>query len=145
MAAHKKPTPTVAPLINPPTGGDLMARVSGILDQARANVVRAVNSNMVIAYWLIGREIVHALQGGEERAEYGAQVLSELSRALTGRYGRGFSVTNLKYFRLFYQAYSERQPQIRHEPRDEFTQGAQARGRRHRRSDQRSAEGVAHP
>ena len=128
MAAHKKPTPTVAPLINPPTGGDLMARVSGILDQARANVVRAVNSNMVIAYWLIGREIVHALQGGEERAEYGAQVLSELSRALTGRYGRGFSVTNLKYFRLFYQAYSERQPQIRHEPRDELV----ARGRRAR-------------
>ena len=120
MATHKKSTPTVAPLINPPTGGDLMVRVSGILDQARANVVRAVNSNMVIAYWLIGREIVHALQGGEERAEYGAQVLSELSRALTGRYGRGFSVTNLKYFRLFYQAYSERQPQIRHEPRDEL-------------------------
>ncbi len=120
MATHKKPTPTVAPLINPPTGGDLMVRVSGILDQARANVVRAVNSNMVIAYWLIGREIVQALQGGEERAEYGAQVLSELSRALTGRYGRGFSVTNLKYFRLFYQAYSERQPQIRHEPRDEL-------------------------
>lgn len=120
MATHKKPTPTVAPLINPPTGGDLMARVSGILDQARGNVVRAVNSNMVIAYWLIGREIVQALQGGAERAEYGAQVLSELSRALTGRYGRGFSVTNLKYFRLFYQAYSERQPQIRHEPRDEL-------------------------
>lgn len=120
MAAHKKPTPTVAPLINPPTGGDLMARVSGILDQARGNVVHAVNSNMVIAYWLIGREIVQALQGGAERAEYGAQVLSELSRALTGRYGRGFSVTNLKYFRLFYQAYSERQPQIRHEPRDEL-------------------------
>lgn len=121
MAARKKPTPAVIPsLIDPPTGGDLMARVSGILDQARANVVRAVNSNMVIAYWLIGREIVQALQGGEERAEYGAQVLSELSRALTGRYGRGFSVTNLKYFRLFYQAYSERQPQIRHEPRDEL-------------------------
>jgi predicted nuclease of restriction endonuclease-like (RecB) superfamily len=120
MATHKKPTPTVAPLINPPTGGDLMARVSGILDQARGNVVRAVNSNMVIAYWLIGREIVQALQGGEERAEYGAQVLTELSRALTERYGRGFSVTNLKYFRLFYQAYSERQPQIRHEPRDEL-------------------------
>lgn len=67
-----------------------MARVSGILDQARANVVRAVNSNMVIAYWLIGREIVQALQGGEERAEYGSKLLRELSVALTKRYGRAF-------------------------------------------------------
>jgi hypothetical protein len=64
MATRKKPTPAVAPvLIDPPAGGDLMARVSGILDQARANVLRAVSSNMVIAYWLIGRENVQALQG----------------------------------------------------------------------------------
>jgi hypothetical protein len=47
-------------------------------------------------------------------------MLSELSQALTGRYGRGFSVTNLKYSRLFYQAYSERRPRIRHEVRDEL-------------------------
>lgn len=47
-----------------------MDRVVSILERARANVVRAVNSNMVIAYWLIGREIVQELQRGEERAEY---------------------------------------------------------------------------
>ena len=41
-------------------------------------MVRAVNSNMVIAYWMIGREIVEAVQGGEERAEYGQKVLDEL-------------------------------------------------------------------
>jgi predicted nuclease of restriction endonuclease-like (RecB) superfamily len=91
-----------------------------ILDQARANVVRTVNCNMVIAYWLIGREIVQALQGGEERAGYGSKLLAELSASLERRYGRGFSVTNLRYFRLFYQAYGSRNPQIHHEPRDEF-------------------------
>lgn len=101
-------------------GGALMDRVVTILDQARANVVRAVNSNMVIAYWLIGREIVQALQGGEERADYGRKLLAELSETLTRRYGRGFSATNLKYFRLFYQAYSNRSPEIRHEARDEL-------------------------
>lgn len=120
MATHKKPTPVVDPLINPPMGGDLMARVSGILDQARGNVVRAVNSNMVIAYWLIGREIVQALQGGEERAEYGSELLRELSAALTKRYGRGFSATNLRYFRLFYQAYADRLPEIHHKACDEL-------------------------
>jgi hypothetical protein len=70
--------------------GELMDRVVTILDQARTNVVRAVNSNMVIAYWLIGREIVQALQGGEERAGYGAQAcLPNCPRALQRRYGRG--------------------------------------------------------
>ncbi|OGB30500.1 MAG: hypothetical protein A3F78_14710 [Burkholderiales bacterium RIFCSPLOWO2_12_FULL_61_40] len=97
-----------------------MTRVVAILDQARANVVRAVNSNMVIAYWLIGREIVQALQGGEERADYGSKLLAELSSSLKQRYGRGFSTTNLKYFRLFYQAYAKRMPEIRHKACDEL-------------------------
>jgi len=107
-------------LISTSSDGNLMDRVVSILDQARANVVRAVNSNMVIAYWLIGREIVQALQGGEERAGYGRQLLTELSASLTQRYGRGYSATNLKYFRLFYQCYSQRIPEIRHEARDEL-------------------------
>ena len=50
-------------------GSDLFCRVVAILDQARANVVRSVNTNMVLAYWLIGREIVQVVQEGEERAE----------------------------------------------------------------------------
>lgn len=36
----------------------LFDRVVSILEEARSKVVRAVNNNMVIAYWLIGREIV---------------------------------------------------------------------------------------
>ncbi|MFA6181512.1 YhcG family protein [Acidithiobacillus sp.] len=106
--------------IEPVRQGDLMARVATILDQARTNVLRAVNSNMVIAYWLIGREIVQALQGGEDRADYGSRLLAELSESLKRRYGRGFSVTNLKYFRLFFQAYALRTPEIRHNACDEL-------------------------
>jgi predicted nuclease of restriction endonuclease-like (RecB) superfamily len=101
--------------------GDLMDRVVSILEQARANVARSVNSNMVIAYWLVGREVVVALQGGEDRAEYGERLLGELSEQLTKRYGRGFSVTNLRYFRLFYQAFSDRRPEIHHSTSDELT------------------------
>ena len=107
-------------LITVSADGDLMIRVVSILDQARANVVRAINSNMVIAYWLIGREIVQALQGGEDRADYGRQLLVDLSARLKKRFGRGYSVTNLRYFRLFYQAYANRQPEIHHEARDEL-------------------------
>lgn len=96
----------------------LFGRVVSILEQARGNVVRAVNTNMVLAYWLIGREIVQELQGGEKRAEYGKQVLEALSEHLVERYGKGYSVTNLKYFRLFYQAYPNRL-RIRHPVGDE--------------------------
>lgn len=84
---------------------DLFGRVVSILEQARGNVVQAVNTNMVLAYWLIGREIVQELQGGEERAKYGEKVVEDLSARLTERYGVGFSVPNLKNFRQFYQAY----------------------------------------
>ncbi len=106
--------------LEPEAGAALLRRVVDILEGARARVVRSVNSEMVLAYWLIGREIVQALQGGEARADYGSALLVGLSGSLAQRYGRGFSVTNLKYFRLFYQAYTNRQPEIRHEPSDEF-------------------------
>ena len=88
--------------------GALFGRIVSILEQARGNVVRAVNTNMVLAYWLIGREIVQELQGGEARAEYGKKVVEELSTRLTERYGKGFSAQTLWKFRLFYQAYSDR-------------------------------------
>jgi DUF1016 N-terminal domain len=91
----------------------LFERIVSILDEARGNVVRAVNTQMVLAYWLIGREIVQEIQGGKGRAEYGRQILEELSRQLTERYGRGFSTSNLRYFRTFYTCYQDRLPEIR--------------------------------
>lgn len=105
----------------------LFDRVVSILEQARGNVVRAVNTNMVMAYWLIGREIVEEIQRGEERAKYGEKVIEELSVRLTARYGQGFSTTNLKYFRLFYQAYPDRVRSIRHPAGDESADDAISR------------------
>ena len=58
-------------LIVVPEKSNLFDKVVSILEQARSNVVKSVNSNMIIAYWLIGKAIVEAIQGGEERAEYG--------------------------------------------------------------------------
>lgn len=86
----------------------LFDRIVTILDQARGNVVRAVNTNMVLAYWLIGREIVEELQRGKGRAKYGEEVIDQLSKRLMERYGQGFSEANLQNFRKFYLAYQER-------------------------------------
>jgi len=98
--------------------------VVSILEEARSQVVRSVNSAMVLAYWQIGREIVEYHQGGAGRAEYGDRVLAMLSQRLQERVGRGYSVTNLRYFRLFYQTYVEREPTIRHKPCDELVEGS---------------------
>ena len=96
-----------------PKGNSLFDRVVSILEQARGNVLRAANTNMVLAYWLIGREIVQELQGGQQRAKYGKQVIEDLSVRLTTRFGRGFSTTNLRYIRTFYTVYADRHPEIR--------------------------------
>ena len=105
-----------APAVKPPAcrgargaGKDtLFDRIVSILEQARGNVVRAVNTNMVLAYWLIGREIVEEIQRGKERAKYGEKVIQDLSARLTGRYGKGFSKPVLWNFRQFYLAYPDR-------------------------------------
>jgi hypothetical protein len=65
---------------------------------------------MVTAYWHIGREMVEALQRGSERAAYGKVLIDRLAVELTARYGKGFSATNLGYFRQFYLAYRDRIP-----------------------------------
>lgn len=88
----------------------LFGRVATILEQSRANAVRAVKSHMMLACWLIGREIVQEIQGGGERAAYGKQVLDALSRRLTQRFRPRFSETSLKYFQTFYLAYGNRRP-----------------------------------
>ena len=90
------------------SGGSLTDRIVAIMEQSRSNVVRAVNSNMVLTYWLIGREIVLELQEGEDRAEYGKQIIENLSVRLTQKYGSGFSAASLKNFRQFYSTYSDR-------------------------------------
>jgi predicted nuclease of restriction endonuclease-like (RecB) superfamily len=52
------------------------------------------------------------VQRGEHRAEYGEAVIRALSEALTARFGRGFSISNIQYFRQFYIAFADRSPEI---------------------------------
>lgn len=103
--------------------GELLARIRLIWETARTQAVRSVNSAHVCANWLIGQQIVEAEQGGAERAEYGAQLLVMLSEQLTEAYGTGFSVSALRYMRLFYSGYPLLLP-IHHAPRDEFSDTA---------------------
>jgi predicted nuclease of restriction endonuclease-like (RecB) superfamily len=86
----------------------LFDRVAAILEAGREQVLHSVNHATIHAYWHIGREIVMALQEGNPRASYGNTLIDGLSERLTHRYGQGYSSTNLRYFRQFYQTYPSR-------------------------------------
>jgi predicted nuclease of restriction endonuclease-like (RecB) superfamily len=85
----------------------LSEEIAALLNDARNSVIQAVNHTMVLTYFEIGRIIVEEEQNGNERAEYGTQLLTVLSQNLTIEFGKGFSVTNLKQMRQFYLAYSK--------------------------------------
>jgi predicted nuclease of restriction endonuclease-like (RecB) superfamily len=100
-------------------GGDFAAlvdRVVAIIEEGRSRVARTVNSEMVLSYWQIGREIVEYVQRGSPRADYGEQVIEGLSDRLQALVGKGYSTTNLRNFRLFYLRYKSRHPEIRQTP-----------------------------
>lgn len=83
----------------------LTGRISTIIETARNRVRTVIDSEMVRAYWEIGREIVVDEQQGEKRAEYGKAVLARVSHELTERYGEGFDARNLRFMRQFFQTY----------------------------------------
>jgi len=91
-----------------PEAADFFDRVAGVIEQARKFVGRTADLAMSVTYFEVGRMIVENEQGGNERAEYGKMLIPELSEFLTAKFGKGFSVTNLKNARLFYNAYSKK-------------------------------------
>lgn len=83
----------------------LVGQIAQIIEQARGHVRQSVNSAMVASYWEIGRLIVEHEQQGQVRAAYGQRQLAELSARLTQQFGKGFDASNLRYMRLFYNAF----------------------------------------
>ena len=88
---------------------DFYDKIAELLKNARSKVVQTVNKTMVYTYFEIGRTIVEEEQKGKERAEYGKQIIKELSQKLTREFGKGFSTTNLKQMRQVYLTYSKSQ------------------------------------
>lgn len=83
----------------------LFAQIKNVLDEARRQVARSVNTTIVKAYWQVGKYIVEYEQQGKDRAEYGKGVIKNLSIRLMKEYGSGFTITNLKIMRQFYLFY----------------------------------------
>jgi len=83
----------------------LLESLRGLILQARQKALRSVDAIQVQTCWQIGRHIVEFEQGGQARAAYGKRLLAELAEALTREFGKGFDASNLRYMRLFYQAF----------------------------------------
>lgn len=80
----------------------LVSQIGLLLEDGRKKASSAVNSTLIETYWNIGRYIVEYEQKGKEHAEYGAELLNNLSKDLTLAYGKGFSRSNLFQIRQFY-------------------------------------------
>ncbi|MBQ1837544.1 MAG: DUF1016 family protein [Neisseriaceae bacterium] len=87
------------------TYNSLIATIGEVLAQGKAYVLQTVNQGIVQTYWAIGKHIVEFEQAGNEKAEYGSDMLNRLSDDLTARYGKGFSRANVFYIRKLYMTY----------------------------------------
>ena len=85
---------------------DIFVDIKNIIEVSKKKIVSSINSTITTTYFLIGKRIVEEEQGGVERAEYGKNLIKNLSKKLTENYGKGFSERNLEQMRKFYLTYS---------------------------------------
>jgi predicted nuclease of restriction endonuclease-like (RecB) superfamily len=90
----------------------LYETIRGLVLSARHSAARGVNLLQVYTNYEIGRRIFEQDQQGADRAQYGKELVRDLAARLTGEFGSGFSISNLKYMRQFYLVYPERVPRI---------------------------------
>jgi hypothetical protein len=86
----------------------LIADLASLIEQGRRFAVRYAHTAHVVTYWLVGRRIVEYEQKGKRRAQYGEATVQRISNDLTKKFGRGFSLPQLKNIRKFYLLYPEK-------------------------------------
>lgn len=87
--------------------GSLLKDAQGIIEQARQEAYRSVNIAMLQRNWLLGKRISEEILRGENRAEYGREVIKKLSKELTVIYGKGFTKSYLYNFMRFYKTFPD--------------------------------------
>lgn len=102
MANIQKIEQPKALTISDPEYVRLVTQISDIWDGAREQAFNAVNTSLLMANWKTGEYIVEFEQKGNVKAEYGKQLLTNLSKDLTRLRGKGYSRSNLFNMRLFY-------------------------------------------
>lgn len=86
----------------------LVADIREITNQYRVKAAIQLNTTIIDERWEIGKRIVEEEQDGETRAEYGTNLLKELSAQLTFNLGKGYSPRALAYYRQLYIYFPDR-------------------------------------
>lgn len=84
---------------------NLLQKASDVIDTARQTAYRQINESLVRRNWLLGQLIAEEELNGESRARYGLDVIKDLAKRLTEKYGKGFTKTNLYGFVKFYEMF----------------------------------------
>lgn len=84
---------------------ELVSKIGLTYQSSKSQIITSVNNQILLCYWEIGKYVVEFEQGGSIKAEYGKALLSNLSKDLSDKYGKGFSRSNLSYMRLLYNKY----------------------------------------
>ena len=86
---------------------DILKDMCGIIESSQKSAYQAVNIALVQRNWLLGYRIAEEELGGQERSEYGLQVIKKLSKELTNRYGKGYDRGTLYRCLKFYKMFPE--------------------------------------
>ena len=86
---------------------DILNDVRGIINIVRESAYQAVNIALVKQIWLLGKRISKEEMKNDGRAEYGMENIKKLSKALTDKYGKGFTKSDLYSFYPFYKMFPE--------------------------------------
>ena len=95
-------------MANSPPSKQLFSEVRQLIDEAKGRAASAVNAELTWLYWQVGSRIKADVLK-EERAEYGKQVIAELSERLTGAYGRGWSEKQLRHCLRFAEGFPDQE------------------------------------
>ena len=89
----------------PDSYGQFLAELKSRIQAAQSRASLAVNRELVLLYWQIGRDILDR----QEREKWGAKVIDRLATDLKRSFPdmKGFSPRNLKYMRAFAEAWPE--------------------------------------
>ena len=79
--------------------------ICSIIESARDYAFHSVNIALVERNWLIGYRIAEEELKGQDRANYGTEIIKKLAKELTKEYGKGFDSRNLYYFLNFYKTF----------------------------------------
>jgi len=85
----------------------LIENIGSTITNARENSFKAINRELIKSYWIIGKYIVEYEQAGNFKADYGSNLLLQISKDLKIRYGKGFSISNVFRMRLLYIKYPQ--------------------------------------